>query len=213
MIADVLCSTAKITKHGKNCWILTLYSSEMADWFISHGCLPNKSLTVQLPDVPLEYFPDFIRGLFDGDGSLSFNTKLRKGTKYIHTMRRMTLGTASGSFANSICYKLEELGFISGVYASKRKPRTIDGRLISSDTTIYNITITSGKEVYRLIKYTKYDFDPFTMPRKQTIAMMIVHNWTTVKYCSCGAELPFSLAFSRKQDCDQCRISKRKKRR
>lgn len=34
------------------------------------GITPRKSLTLQFPKVPLEYLNDFIRGYFDGDGSI-----------------------------------------------------------------------------------------------------------------------------------------------
>lgn len=37
------------------------------------GGSPNKSLKVRMPYVPDEYFADFIRGVFDGDGSISVN--------------------------------------------------------------------------------------------------------------------------------------------
>ncbi len=35
----------------------------------SIGVLPNKSKTIGLIDIPSSYFMDFVRGLFDGDGS------------------------------------------------------------------------------------------------------------------------------------------------
>jgi hypothetical protein len=34
------------------------------------GGTENKSLTLEFPEVPKEYLPDFIRGYFDGDGSI-----------------------------------------------------------------------------------------------------------------------------------------------
>jgi intein/homing endonuclease len=37
------------------------------------GLTPNKSLTLQWPKIPKEYYRDFVRGFFDGDGSISFN--------------------------------------------------------------------------------------------------------------------------------------------
>ena len=33
------------------------------------GVTPNKSRTMTLPEIPEEYFWDFVRGYFDGDGS------------------------------------------------------------------------------------------------------------------------------------------------
>lgn len=39
------------------------------------GVVPNKSLIVRFPKVPYEYLPDFIRGVFDGDGSVFFDKR------------------------------------------------------------------------------------------------------------------------------------------
>lgn len=38
---------------------------------INHGILPNKTATLMFPDIPTELWRHFIRGLFDGDGSVS----------------------------------------------------------------------------------------------------------------------------------------------
>lgn len=39
----------------------------------SHGVIPNKSKIAKLPVIPEEMYRHFIRGLFDGDGSLSYS--------------------------------------------------------------------------------------------------------------------------------------------
>ena len=38
---------------------------------IERGVIPNKSLTMRLPEIPIEYFSFFLRGYFEGDGCLS----------------------------------------------------------------------------------------------------------------------------------------------
>ncbi len=38
------------------------------DFLISIGLTPNKTKTIGPLDVPREYFSDFLRGVFDGDG-------------------------------------------------------------------------------------------------------------------------------------------------
>ena len=37
---------------------------------VSLGGCENKSMVIEFPEVPNEYLPDFIRGYFDGDGSI-----------------------------------------------------------------------------------------------------------------------------------------------
>ena len=41
------------------------------------GGSPNKSKSIRMPKVPKEFIGDFIRGLFDGDGSISINKKCK----------------------------------------------------------------------------------------------------------------------------------------
>lgn len=51
---------------------ITAYSARMADDLIRHGCIPNKSATMILkaPPLPHPLQRHFIRGVFDGDGSV-----------------------------------------------------------------------------------------------------------------------------------------------
>lgn len=42
------------------------------------GVFPNKSLTIRFPDVPDAFLIDFIRGVFDGDGSVFFEKRSPK---------------------------------------------------------------------------------------------------------------------------------------
>lgn len=48
-----------------------IYSKKMADDLARHGCIPHKSLHLQFPtDIHPFYVRDFVRGYFDGDGSV-----------------------------------------------------------------------------------------------------------------------------------------------
>lgn len=62
----------------------------LVDGLSKLGIGPNKSLTVKFPPVPEAYLADFVRGVFDGDGSVFFirtskayplNTKFCSGSK------------------------------------------------------------------------------------------------------------------------------------
>jgi len=52
---------------------LRIYDYLLHKTLIKLGCIPRKSLVVNFPDVPIEYLNHFIRGYFDGDGSICFN--------------------------------------------------------------------------------------------------------------------------------------------
>ena len=54
---------------------------------ISLGGIENKSLTIKFPNIPEEFLPDFIRGYFDGEGSVMrlknnrLNSAITSGSK------------------------------------------------------------------------------------------------------------------------------------
>ena len=49
---------------------IRLFSSKLKHDLIKHGCTPRKSLTIKYPLINAKYNKDFIRGYFDGDGSI-----------------------------------------------------------------------------------------------------------------------------------------------
>lgn len=52
---------------------IRLYSVDLVNDLISWGCVPNKVKHMTFPTISKEYYWSFIRGFFDGDGSISFN--------------------------------------------------------------------------------------------------------------------------------------------
>ena len=74
-IRELLGSNHKITEikrntRWKNTYRLQIGSKEIFNDLIRLGMTPNKSKTVDLPNVPNKYFSDFVRGYFDGDGNV-----------------------------------------------------------------------------------------------------------------------------------------------
>lgn len=57
------------------------------DFLLIAGLTPNKSLTINAVNVPDVYFHHFLRGLFDGDGSISgyFDSRWRNSFMYYTT--------------------------------------------------------------------------------------------------------------------------------
>lgn len=50
-------------------------SEQLVKDLTSHGCCPNKTGKEVLPNIGSEYTAALIRGIFDGDGSISINSK------------------------------------------------------------------------------------------------------------------------------------------
>jgi len=53
-----------------DCWKANITSKQMFDDLCYHGCVPNKSLILKFPTINEELIPHFIRGYFDGDGTV-----------------------------------------------------------------------------------------------------------------------------------------------
>lgn len=70
--------------------MLVINSKKLKDDLAEMGIGPNKSLSVDFPEIPELYMPDFIRGVIDGDGWVG-----KKG--YV-----MNVTTASQKFANGL---------------------------------------------------------------------------------------------------------------
>ncbi len=56
-----------------NTYVIAFCSKEMYQDIMTLGGSPRKSRTIGFPDVPSELLPHFVRGVVDGDGTLSWN--------------------------------------------------------------------------------------------------------------------------------------------
>lgn len=80
-IREAICPQLHIAKKKKNIFELRIYNQEIVKWLIAKGCVPRKSLILQMPKVPHQYLPDFIRGCMDGDGCISISNYKKKDRK------------------------------------------------------------------------------------------------------------------------------------
>ena len=75
----------KLFETYKNQYSLEITSKKLKDSLINLGCVPKKSLILQFPNeiqVPKELLHHFIRGVFDGDGSVGITDRLINGKEY-----------------------------------------------------------------------------------------------------------------------------------
>ena len=71
------------TRFSKTCLMynFTIHDSQLHSDLIKWGCIPNKSyLDLHFPKIPEELKWHFIRGLFDGDGCLSYSFERKRFT-------------------------------------------------------------------------------------------------------------------------------------
>jgi hypothetical protein len=56
-----------------NTYVVAFCSKEMYQDILVHGGTPRKSRTIRFPYVPNDLLPHFVRGVVDGDGTLTWN--------------------------------------------------------------------------------------------------------------------------------------------
>jgi len=79
----------------KNYWTVQFKSRNFHDFLVSIGVTPKKSKTIKAVQVPNSYFADFLRGLFDGDGTFWTTWDKRWPRSFVYYLG---FSTASPSF-------------------------------------------------------------------------------------------------------------------
>lgn len=106
---------------SRDCYLLRIGSHKIYDDLFTLGLRPNKSLTIDFPEIPKKYLWHFIRGYFDGDGCIYFERRMGKNKKLIVKRIRVIFTSGSKIFLESMSKKLIDFGLEKGkIYLSKR---------------------------------------------------------------------------------------------
>lgn len=161
-VKNILKSEHKLTvkkrrdKHWKDAYTLQIGSQEMHRDLISLGFMPNKALRFRLPPVPKKYMRHFIRGYFDGDGSITYGYFKRRDRNNKMTLYLLTcLSSANIPFLRKISKVLKENIGITGGYIDKKGGHLAYSKLDSIKLFHYIYT-NVGKKQYLERKYTKF---------------------------------------------------------
>lgn len=84
---------------------VNISSKELVDDLISHGVVPNKTGKELIPDINQNLIKHFIRGYFDGDGSLAKSKST--ATKYSYSFK---IGTSSLKLIEQIIEYFKKIG-------------------------------------------------------------------------------------------------------
>lgn len=115
-------------ENAKLSYSIHICDNKIANDLINLGCIPKKSLYLsKIPDIPQEFIYDFIRGVVDGDGCISYKT-----TKDSYSFM---LTGASPLFLKNIM-KLLEIDKLS---------------LIQVTETTYQISCSKSDDIYRIL--------------------------------------------------------------
>ncbi|MCX6791177.1 MAG: hypothetical protein NTV62_03240 [Candidatus Gribaldobacteria bacterium] len=102
---------------------LQIGSKEMFNDLLKLGLTPRKSKIIKLPAIPKQYFADFVRGNFDGDGCVKFGLHIKKGRRKSNPVFVTQFSSGSKDFLVSLLQKLQEYALIRGgsVYVKQDK--------------------------------------------------------------------------------------------
>lgn len=128
---------------------------ELYGFLLSIGLMPRKSLILKKIDVPCEFFADFLRGLFDGDGSFRISVH----PESCHAQIRVSFTSASPYFLRwlyrEIKKRLETNGFITKeqrcenlVYAKKDSLKLLDFMYYSPDVICLSRKLQKAKPYF-----------------------------------------------------------------
>lgn len=103
---------------------LTINSKQFVMDLIKWGIIPRKTGKEKMPDIPSKFYPDFIRGVFDGDGCAQFYERKRGG--YIEwpliwqiTSNKMLLDQINEIFMNKLGLNNRKISRGIGCYVLK----------------------------------------------------------------------------------------------
>ena len=92
---------------------LILYSKYLFQKLLSLGGVRCKSKKIIFPEIPIHYLPDFLRGYFDGDGSVFYTTYIHTKTKRPRTELRSNFTSGNSKILEGLQNILvNTLGFI-----------------------------------------------------------------------------------------------------
>lgn len=89
---------------------IKICNQQIYEDLIRLGCIPTKSTVLKFPNVPLVYLPDFLRGYWEGDGSVSLVSRKKGCVPQIFCVFAM----GSEAFAKAIIPQLHRLGIRGG---------------------------------------------------------------------------------------------------
>ncbi len=152
-----------LTKTKKGMYIFAFYDKEMYEDLLKLGLTPRKSLTLKFPNVPAECVRHFIRGCWDGDGSISLTGNLFCEGNIFSAKENFRASYVSGSkhFIKGMVRELYKVGIGKGALSEpsakmRSCSRPSNGLVVYVRKGIhpsYSIKVGSRKKCGRLFHY------------------------------------------------------------
>ena len=134
------CLISNNEKLHEYCFI-GISSKYMTEVIQKYGIIPNKTGKETFPNIPKKYYPDFIRGYFDGDGSYSYYYRYNKG-KYKTLNSSIKIVCMNHSFLKDVKNKLVQ-------YANIKEEKIH----IYPAKSIWSLEISSNESIEKFYNY------------------------------------------------------------
>lgn len=171
---EVIKSEKKVTSDGRGASSINILSNIMVEDLKRYGLSDKKSLSTIFPDsIPSTLYPHLIRGILDGDGSVSFYARPNKKS---HT-KAIRFCQGNEKFLVDIVNFLDTHIGIKPVNTYKEKE------------SLWSIAYRSNKSLYQLYHYL-YDNATIYLKRKKILCDKIIneidyyHGDTEITNCS-----------------------------
>lgn len=168
-IRKLIGSTHKLSERRSDTGVVYRIQVGSKEWFGDLAILgihPNKARRMRVPRVPKEFFSDFVRGYFDGDGNVwaGFMNRSRKTpTKVL----LVSFTSASLSFLNDLKKSLSLFGIKGGQLYTPSKHNFTRFTLATLDALkLYKIMYTGRRKPFLVRK--KVVFNRFIKSRSRS---------------------------------------------
>ena len=127
------------------------------------GFSKKKARSLTIPNIIKDYFADFVRGYFDGDGNI-WQGEVHKERKTSHLVLQLAFTSCSYKFLKSLQDRFLEIGLKGGcIYNSKKKEfhrlQLSTGDALKLYKFMYNRDVKDFKGLY--LKRKKKIFDNY----------------------------------------------------
>lgn len=169
----------KYGRGEKKQYSLAKCNKKLQNDLLDNGIFFNKSganrNSLQFPKIKKKLIPHFIRGYFDGDGSIYIDPKRPN-------LRRVEICSSSKGFLLQIVEKMEDNGIDKPSFR-ERKPSPTNGRKIS----LYVLLWMKSSEVLKIRDFLYYQ-DTISLRRKKEKfeSFEIIPKTINNPLCSCG---------------------------
>jgi hypothetical protein len=211
MITSLICPEKPITRRKRKnrkrfTYEVNFTCPEMYDWLVSKGCILRKSRVMKFPTVPEPYVVDFIRGIWDGDGTIGVSYRKEKGKKKPITGRMCSMVSGSRRFAKGMLDTLNSLGFDA----------SMDRRIIEnsySSKPVYYVRLKNGEVMCAFAKAIYPTTCTVVLARKHKAAQELIAEWERPIYCQeqgCDTLLTLTKEQRTTKYCPPCATKRRK---